>query len=415
MTCAQPRLSDLQRAALDVRRAPPRRVAGGGGPRGRCSADRARRFRRDPTSPVASGCGCRRWTRDADRTGLGRLGFFNDCVRYASNRLRIRDLLQRHPEILEVRIDRPHHRRRAAAVGHDAPGQPHRRRPAPAVDAAVGELRAGARPPRASAARRRRPALAGGASEAWEAMQLTLPHLSAMHPMHPDHVHEELELELPGLLELHARSGWPGARSGATTTCHTTRPRTTRYLRTVLQILQWTRPRRALGAQVSAAPRAAGPAARHVPRRHRGGDPSRPGLGRAIGGHHDDVRGADELPAPEAGLLHRLLVRPDPTVARGLGPRPPSRSRSIGPSTCYFHEFMRDEMATVERIYDVAGLPMTDEARGQITAYRDAHRRGLEGQVRLRPAGRFRRRPRRRPRGPSASTSTGSACAVEVP
>lgn len=44
---------------------------------------------------------------DGDRTGLGRLGFFNDCVRYASNRLRIRDLLQRHPEILEIPIHRP--------------------------------------------------------------------------------------------------------------------------------------------------------------------------------------------------------------------------------------------------------------------------------------------------------------------
>ena len=44
---------------------------------------------------------------DGERTALGRLGFFNDCVRYAANRLRIRDLLHRHPEILDVRIDRP--------------------------------------------------------------------------------------------------------------------------------------------------------------------------------------------------------------------------------------------------------------------------------------------------------------------
>jgi hypothetical protein len=46
-----------------------------------------------------------------------------------------------------------------------------------------------------------------------------------------------------------------------------------------------------------------------------------------------------------------------------------------------FHEFMRDEVATVERIYAVAGLTMTDEARRQITAYRDAHRRGIDGHV----------------------------------
>jgi hypothetical protein len=42
---------------------------------------------------------------------------------------------------------------------------------------------------------------------------------------------------------------------------------------------------------------------------------------------------------------------------------------------------MADDLATVERIYDVAGLPMTDAARAQIAAYLDAHPRGKEGQV----------------------------------
>ena len=149
------------------------------------------------TSRCASSCGCRRWTKTRDRTGLGRLGFFNDCVRYASNRLRIRDLLQRHPEILEVRIDRP-----IVVVGLPRSGTTHlvnlmAADRAPPVDAAVGGLRAGARPARGDRTpvdddpRWRR------CQQAWEAMEMTLPHLSAMHPMHPDHVHEELELELP--------------------------------------------------------------------------------------------------------------------------------------------------------------------------------------------------------------------------
>jgi hypothetical protein len=46
-----------------------------------------------------------------------------------------------------------------------------------------------------------------------------------------------------------------------------------------------------------------------------------------------------------------------------------------------YHQFMGDELATVERIYQVAGLDMTDEARLQITSYRDAHRQGVVGQV----------------------------------
>ena len=46
-----------------------------------------------------------------------------------------------------------------------------------------------------------------------------------------------------------------------------------------------------------------------------------------------------------------------------------------------FHEFMADDVAMVERIYEVAGLELTDAARGQIAAYLAAHPRGKEGQV----------------------------------
>ena len=44
---------------------------------------------------------------DEERTGLGRFGLFNDCVRYAVNRLRIHDLLERHPEIHDQEIRQP--------------------------------------------------------------------------------------------------------------------------------------------------------------------------------------------------------------------------------------------------------------------------------------------------------------------
>jgi len=43
-------------------------------------------------------------------TGLGPLGratMFGEAVRYASSRLRVEDLIRRHPEILDVPIDRP--------------------------------------------------------------------------------------------------------------------------------------------------------------------------------------------------------------------------------------------------------------------------------------------------------------------
>jgi hypothetical protein len=46
-----------------------------------------------------------------------------------------------------------------------------------------------------------------------------------------------------------------------------------------------------------------------------------------------------------------------------------------------FHEFMADDMAMVERIYAVAGLPMTDAAKREIQAHLADHLRGKHGRV----------------------------------
>jgi len=46
-----------------------------------------------------------------------------------------------------------------------------------------------------------------------------------------------------------------------------------------------------------------------------------------------------------------------------------------------FHEFMANDRATIEQIYEVAGLPMTNEARAQIDTYVENHPRGKDGQV----------------------------------
>jgi hypothetical protein len=55
---------------------------------------------------------------------------------------------------------------------------------------------------------------------------------------------------------------------------------------------------------------------------------------------------------------------------------PPERSLDV-----LFHEFMADDVAMVERLYDLAGLEMTREARGQLDAYMTAHPRGVHGRV----------------------------------
>ena len=55
---------------------------------------------------------------------------------------------------------------------------------------------------------------------------------------------------------------------------------------------------------------------------------------------------------------------------------PPERTIDV-----LFHEFMADDFAMVERIYEVAGLPMTEGARSEIEAHLAGHGRGRHGRV----------------------------------
>src|SRR5205085_7659824 len=44
---------------------------------------------------------------DRELNALGRLGLFAHCVRVLANRLRVEDVVARHPEILAIPIERP--------------------------------------------------------------------------------------------------------------------------------------------------------------------------------------------------------------------------------------------------------------------------------------------------------------------
>ena len=47
----------------------------------------------------------------------------------------------------------------------------------------------------------------------------------------------------------------------------------------------------------------------------------------------------------------------------------------------FFHEYMADEIGTLQRVYDAAGIELTDAARAEIDAHQAAHPRGKEGRV----------------------------------
>jgi Sulfotransferase family len=324
------------------------------------------------------GLWCDEMNGDPERTGLGRLTFFNDAVRYVTNRLRIEDLLGRHPEIKDVGIPAP-----IIVVGLPRSGTTHlvnliaadtRLRSLPLWESYEPVPGPNDEPDAAGIEPRWR-----RCQEQWEAMELTLPFMSAMHPMQPDHVHEELELELPDFssytLEWVARC--PRWRDYYL--AHDQLPHY-RYLKSVLQILQWRRPRDRWILKSPQHLEQLGPLLQVFP------DAT------LVFTHRDPVSVVQSAATmmTYAARMSYTKTRPDyyceywserirRLLEASVRDRPlVDESRSLD---VRFDDFMDDEVGTVERVYQVAGLEMTGEARREVTGYRERHRRGAQGQV----------------------------------
>ena len=315
---------------------------------------------------------------DPERTALGRLTLWGDAVRWASNRLRIRDLLERHPEIHDVEIRRP-----IIVIGLPRSGTTHlvnliaadqrlrsmplweSQQPVPGPDDVPGEDGVDPRWARCDAA--------------WQGFKASSPLIAAMHPMNPDHIHEELELQLPDFSSYNHEWITRCPRWRDYLLSHDQRPHY-RYMKTGLQILQWYRPRERWVLKCPQHLEQIGPLMETFP------DAT------IVVTHRDPVsviqssatmlaygaRMTYKSPRPEWYLeywtdrIRRLLE----ASVRDRHLLPEDRTIDV-----LFHEFMADDVAMVERIYEVAGLPMTPEARAQIDAYMAAHPRGKEGQV----------------------------------
>ena len=315
---------------------------------------------------------------DPERTGLGRMMMFGDCVRYASNRLRIRELLKQHPEILDIPIEKPviviglprsgttnlvnllaadsRFRSMPLWESYEPVPDPSEETPTDGVD------------PRWTRCQGQ-----------WEAMQAGAPFIAAMHPMNPDHVHEELELMTPDFtsynLEWVARTPkWRDYFLAHDQTPHYA------YMKTVLQIMQWYRPRERWVLKSPQHLEQIGPLMTTFP------DAT------IVVTHRDPVavvqstitmltygaRTSYKTSNPEwyrdywTDRIGRLLdssLRDRPLL-------PADRTVDV-----FFHEYMADEMGTLQRIYDMAGIEFTGEAKAEVAAYQAAHPRGKEGRV----------------------------------
>jgi hypothetical protein len=316
--------------------------------------------------------------QDGERTGLGRLSVWNDAVRALANRLLIHDLLARHPEILDVEIRAP-----IVVVGLPRSGTTH------LVNLIAADARLRSMPlwegQEPVANPREKPGPDGvdprrtRSARAWAGMQATAPFVAAMHPMSPDHIHEEIELQLPDVASYNQEWVVRAPRWRDHYLAHDQTPHYA-YMKRVLQILQWTRPRERWVLKSPQHLEQLGPLLATFP------DAT------IVVTHRDPVaviqstitmltygaRNSYRAPRPEwyrdywRDRIRRLLE----ASVRDRRLLPEGRTVDVR-----FHEFMTDEPGTLARIYEAAGLPLTPAARAQHEAYRRAHPRGKEGQV----------------------------------
>jgi hypothetical protein len=315
---------------------------------------------------------------DADLGPVGRVGVYRDLVRYAANRLRFEDLRRRHPEIRDVAVARP-----IVIAGLPRSGTTH------LLNLIASDPRLRSLPYWESLEPIPDPKEAPGADgvdprlarcrEGYALQDALMPLLRNMHDMSPEHVHEEIEIQALDFscYELEWIATVPRWRDYYL--AHDQTPHYA-YLKDVLRALQWLRgPDRwilkspqhleQLGPLHATFPDAA------VVFTHR--DPVSV-IASAITmlAYGDRLRRRRvDPPAVAAYWIDRVerLLR---ACVRDRDRIPAARSLDVP-----FHAFMADELATVERIYAVAGLELTPGARAALEDFRGRNPRGKHGRI----------------------------------
>lgn len=325
---------------------------------------------------------CDEWGSDTGLNNLGRLGLRNKLLLFAKNRLLIHDLLQRHPEIHDVRIDAP-----IIVAGLPRSGTTHllnlmaadkRLRSLPLWESYEPvPLPGEAALPDGTDPRYQR------CLDQWQTMQQMTPHLAAMHPMNPEHIHEELELMGPDYASYNFEwlcmcPRWRDHYYATDQTPHY------EYMKIVLKILTW----------------------------QDGDDGSRTRWVLKCPQHLEQLPVLQKVfPDATVAVTHRdpvSVIRSAATMI-AYGQRMSrdavdtgavinywsdrvlhllqacARDRHVWPEAqsvdVPFHEFMADDIGMVEKIYAKAGLPMTEEAATQLRQFMDAHPRGKHGRI----------------------------------
>ncbi|MDH3214579.1 MAG: sulfotransferase [Myxococcales bacterium] len=315
---------------------------------------------------------------DADLGPVGRVGVFRDCVRYAANRLRLEDLLGRHPEILDVAIERP-----IVIAGLPRSGTTH------LLNLIAADARLRSLPYWESLEPIPDPNETPGADgvdprlarcrEGYALQDALLPRLRNMHDMAPEHVHEEIEVQALDFssYELEWIATVPRWRDYYL--AHDQTPHYA-YLKQALQALQWLRGPDRWVLKSPQHMEQLVPLIRTFPDAtvvltHR--DPVSV-IASAITmlSYGDRLRRRRVDPPAVADYWIDRIERLLRACVRDRDRIPASQSLDVA-----FHEFMADDVATVERIYRLAGLEMTSAARAALDGFMASHPRGKHGRI----------------------------------
>jgi len=318
------------------------------------------------------------WNADSDMNNLQRASLFGYVARYAANRLLIHDVLKRHPEIHEQSIERP-----VIVAGLPRSGTTH------LVNLLAADTRLHSLPLWESyepVPLPGEPMLPDGTdpryarcAEAWERMKTATPLIASMHPMKPDHIHEELELMGPDFASYNFEwiSFVPGWRDHYYATDQTPHYE---YMKTALKILQWKRGKK---RWVLKCPQ-------HLEQL--------PVLKAVFPDATLAITHRDPVAVIQSAItmntygqrLSRKRITPQQTLDYWTDRidhllQACVRDRHIWPAAqsvdVPFHEFMADDIGMAEKILNKAALPPTEQTRAELKTFMQDHPRGKEGRI----------------------------------
>lgn len=313
---------------------------------------------------------------DEGLTRGGRIAILQHAVRVMANRLRIEGLVKRHPEILEIKIDRP-----IIIAGLPRSGTTHlvnwlarderlrsltlweSEEPVPARELQPGE----------EDERIKRTA------ELWGQFEALVPHLTAMHGMEASSIHEDNELLF---MDMNSYNWEFSSRLPRWIDHYFENDRSGSYLyeKKVLQVLTWFRgPNRWIlkspqHMENLAALKAAFPDATLVIT-HRDPVAVLRSLTTMLG-YCDRTR---RDPVDPAGLARHWASRIERLLRACVEQRDAwGADQSVD---ILFHEYMVDQEAVMRQVYDLADLPLTPEAEAALTSYLEENPRNKHGKV----------------------------------